>query len=192
MPAIPKHPSTRARRNKVAGARTLQPVEDPTIPDLPETADGDAWHPMTLAWWADIWSSPMAPEYDESDVHGLFMLAMLVDQFWVQPSPALASEIRLQRQCFGLTPIDRRRLQWEIDRGDEAEGRTRQRRNEQRPSAADGPERPAKSARKAAWVEFAVAQGMSKAAAEKMTRDDLVAEFEESESDDPRARMRLA
>jgi hypothetical protein len=36
----------------------------------------------------------------------------------------LAGEIRLQRLCFGLSPIDRRRLQWDIDRGDEAEAKT--------------------------------------------------------------------
>jgi hypothetical protein len=28
--------------------------------------------------------------------------------------------LRLQRQLYGLTPLDRRRLQWEIERGEEA------------------------------------------------------------------------
>jgi hypothetical protein len=70
----------------------------------------------------------MAPEFERSDVHGLYLLAVLVDEFWLEPSQQLAAEIRLQRQCFGLTPIDRRRLQWEIDRGDEALERTAQRR----------------------------------------------------------------
>ena len=135
MPPLPKHPSTRARRNKVAGARTLQAADDPEIPELPDDA-GTIWHPMTRSWWEDIWSSPMAPEFDESDVHGLFVLAMLVNAFWIEPSQALAAEIRLQRQCFGLTPIDRRRLQWEIDRGEAAEQQTTQRRQEAKPKAA--------------------------------------------------------
>lgn len=83
---------------------------------------------MTAEWWRDVWASPMAPEFDESDRHGLFLLAVLVDAFWVEPSKELAAEIRLQRQCFGLTPIDRRRLQWEIERTDEALDRGRKRR----------------------------------------------------------------
>jgi hypothetical protein len=135
MPPLPKHPSTRARRNKVAGARTLQAVDHPEIPELPEDA-GTVWHSLTRSWWNDIWSSPMAPEFDESDVHGLFVLAMLVNAFWIEPSQALAAEIRLQRQCFGLTPIDRRRLQWEIDRGEAAEQQTTQRRNQAKPKPA--------------------------------------------------------
>jgi len=84
---------------------------------------------MTLAWWSDsvtgIWSSPMAKEYDNSDVHGLFSLAMLVDDFWNAESSEdrkqLMAEIRLQSQRYGLSPIDRRRLQWEIARGEDAE-----------------------------------------------------------------------
>ena len=83
---------------------------------------------MTLAWWDDLWHSPMAPEFDPSDIHGLYLLATLVNGFWESPSKDLAAEIRLQRQCFGLTPIDRRRLQWEIERSDEAQDRGRRRR----------------------------------------------------------------
>lgn len=69
----------------------------------------------------------MAHEYLDADVHGLYRLAVLVDQFWADPSPVLAAEIRLEQQCFGLTPIDRRRLQWEIERGESAAIRTQQR-----------------------------------------------------------------
>lgn len=135
MPPLPKHPSTRQRRNKTAGARQLSAVHDLEVPELPEDADV-AWHSLTRSWWADIWASPMAPEFDSSDVHGLFVLAMLVNAFWVEPSQALAAEIRLQRQCFGLTPIDRRRLQWEIDRGEQAEQATVTRRNQAAPKPA--------------------------------------------------------
>jgi hypothetical protein len=82
----------------------------------------------------------MAPEYDASDLHGLVLLAVLVDEFWVEPSKDLAGEIRLQRQCFGLTPIDRRRLQWEIDRGEEAAAETEKRREAAKPVAVEGPD----------------------------------------------------
>lgn len=133
MPPMPKEPSTRQRRNKVAGARTLTAAPDAKAPALPEMEGG--WHERTTAWWADVWASPMAPEYDDSDVHGLFLLAALVDEFWRKPSQALAAEIRLQRQCFGLSPIDRRRLQWEIDRGEAADDKTRKRRTQRRPQS---------------------------------------------------------
>ena len=70
----------------------------------------------------------MAREFLDADIHELYILAILVDEFWRNPTKELASEIRLQRQCFGLTPIDRRRLQWEVERGEEAERKTKQRR----------------------------------------------------------------
>lgn len=136
MPPLPKTASTRARRNKSATAATL--TADPNIeaPVLPGNFDEDGtpidWHQATLAWWADIWSSPMAPEYDESDIHGLVMLAAIVDDFWQTRSAKArreaAAEIRLQSQRFGLSPIDRRRLQWEISRAEDAADKTTKRR----------------------------------------------------------------
>lgn len=131
----PKHSSTRARRNKTAGAKTLTIVHNVAAPKLPAEADV-AWHKLTVKWWAEIWASPMAPEWDSSDIHGLYILAMLVNAFWYEPSQALAAEIRLQRQQFGLTPLDRRRLQWEIDRGEAAALATQKRQNEIKPKPA--------------------------------------------------------
>lgn len=129
----PKPASQRRRRNKAPGARQLRSVQpgDVEVPKLPtRRIDGRnaKWLASTRAWWVDVWSSPMAPEYDPSDVHGLYVLAVLVDNFWRDPTPEHAKELRLHRQCFGLEPIARRRLQWEIERGEEAERRTRERR----------------------------------------------------------------
>lgn len=175
MPRLPKHPSTRARRNKVAGARTLSAVHDVETPDLPEIDDVE-WHDMTVWWWDDIWSSPMAPEYDESDIHGLFMLAMLVNAFWSEPSTTLMSEIRLQGQRFGLSPIDRRRLQWEIEQGEKAEESTRQRRNEQRVQQVHGEEMPPPSATKKKWIAWLVEhRNLSAASLNGMTKDEIIA-----------------
>lgn len=146
MPPTPKHPSTRRRTNRVAGARRLAVVHEVETPELPPLAEGESWHSMTMAWWADVWSSPMAPEYDSSDLHGLLLLARLVDAAWNASSPTglkdVMAEIRLQRQCFGLSPIDRRRLQWEIDRGEEAESKTRKRRSSVSPKPAGKGEDP--------------------------------------------------
>lgn len=130
MPAMPKR--NPARRNKSTTRATLQTVHDVKAPPLPDDRE---WHRQTIAWWADVWASPMAPEYDDSDIHGLFVLAVLVDGFWLKPHWTAAAEIRLQRQCFGLTPIDRRRLQWEIEKVDEAQDRGQKRRAASRPPA---------------------------------------------------------
>lgn len=128
MPSpIPKR--NPARRNRTSTRATLSAGHTVRVPPLPPVPTPfDQWHPMAVSWWADVWASPMAPEYDESDIHGLYVLAALVNHFWYQPRQDLAAEIRLQRQCFGLTPIDRRRLQWEIERTDEALEKGTQRR----------------------------------------------------------------
>lgn len=126
MPALPKR--NPARRNQSTTRATLVADHDVEAPKLPTRL----WHEQTRAWWRDVWSSPMAPEYDDSDKHGLFALAVLVDDFWhcdeAKLRKEIASEIRQQRQCFGLTPIDRRRLQWEIERTEDAQDRGRKRR----------------------------------------------------------------
>ena len=129
----PKNPATRRRRNQPATAAKLAAV--PSGVKTPALPKGRKWHQQTRRWWKDIWASPMAPEFLQADVHGLFLLAVLVDDFWLEPSKELAAEIRLQRQCFGLTPIDRRRLQWEIERAE---------------SAASAPAKPKGGRRKAA------------------------------------------
>ena len=130
---IPKTDELRQRRNKASGGAKLPP-EKKTRKRAPKLPSDREWNELTNAWWKDIWKSPMATEWLESDKHGLFMLAILVDKYWADPDPKLLSEIRLQRACFGLSPIDRRRLQWEVKRGEDAEGRRKPRRT---PGAGD-------------------------------------------------------
>lgn len=118
---LPKDPAIRQRMNKTVTRATLaaetgKRVRVPKLPDLSTEEQPHAWHPLTVAWWRDVWRSPMATEYLQADTHGLYRLAALVDKFWVEPNKDLAAEIRLEQQCFGLTPIDRRRLQWEVER----------------------------------------------------------------------------
>ncbi len=113
-------------------------VAVPPLPDRPQdwhhpmvNCPAMEWHPLTRAWWADLWASPMAAEYDATDVHGLLQLAVLVDDFWHAETPrdrqAASAEIRLHGIRFGLSPIDRRRLQWDIERSKEAQARGRRR-----------------------------------------------------------------
>lgn len=127
---IPKPAALRQRRNRTSTAATLVATAPRRrrAPQLPKREEGAEWHRMTRAWWRAVWRSPMADEYLDADVHALYRLAALVDMFWRAPCKELAAEIRLQQQCFGLTPIDRRRLQWTVDRGEAASVRTEQRR----------------------------------------------------------------
>lgn len=125
----PKDPKLRQRTNRVTTSATLQMPTEQTdavaAPDLPVRGPGEKpWHPETLGFWRDVWESPMAPEFIATDIRGLVRVARLIDEF-NYGNLALAAEIRLQGQCFGLTPLDRRRLQWEIERGESAEKRRR-------------------------------------------------------------------
>jgi len=86
---------------------------------------------MTRAWWRDLWHSPMTDEYLRADEHALYRLAVLIDMFWLEPTKELAGEIRLQQQAFGLTPLDRRRLEWSIEQVNAAQSRTHARREVQ-------------------------------------------------------------
>lgn len=72
----------------------------------------------------------MAHEFVRADAHALFRLAVLIDLFWSDPSVKLAAEIRLQQQAFGLTPLDRSRLEWSIEQAEQARDRGDQKRSE--------------------------------------------------------------
>ncbi|MFQ5968853.1 MAG: hypothetical protein ACE5MI_14810 [Acidimicrobiia bacterium] len=114
------HPG-KSKRRKVP---PLPPLDDPT----------EQWHPEVISWWTEVWRSPMAAEFLDSDVRGeLYALARLYQRFWkpgldVRELCSLFHAIQKGGQSFGLTPIDRRRLQWEIEKGEEAADRTKKRR----------------------------------------------------------------
>lgn len=78
------------------------------------------WHHLTIAWWERLWSSPMGPEYLPSDIDSLYITAGLVETFWRggADDSKLAGEIRQEMARFGATPLDRRRLEWELERED--------------------------------------------------------------------------
>lgn len=81
----------------------------------------DDWRALTVAWWDTIWASPMADEWVDADVPGLVALAFLVDEFWRTGNREIAAEIRMQQREYGLSPLSRRSLQWEIIRVQRAE-----------------------------------------------------------------------
>jgi hypothetical protein len=135
--SLPKPPGLRQRRNRVATRAILPSVEESQKRKVPplykRESSAEKWHPKVLGWWKALWKSPMAEEYLEPEVRGgLYDLAELYQGFWtskdVREMIAVAAEIRQQEARFGLSPVDRRRLQWEIERGNQAEERTKRRR----------------------------------------------------------------
>jgi hypothetical protein len=77
-----------------------------------------AWRPTTVTWWDTIWDSPMAAEWVDADVPGLLALAILVDEFWTFGDSKIHAEMRQASREFGLSPLSRRQLQWEIHRAE--------------------------------------------------------------------------
>ena len=116
----PKAPHPRQRTNRKVGSATLTAVASSRVPAIPNP-DGREWHKLTRGWWRRVWTSPMASQYLESDLDGLARLAAVVDDFNRGPNTATLAEVRLQEARFGLSPLDRSRLQWEIQRAEKRE-----------------------------------------------------------------------
>ena len=140
----PKPSSIRQRANKKAGATKLKVdtghsdaqdnnTQNKAKPPTLQNPDKRKFHRLTRAWWKRVWNSPMANEYLETDVDGLARVAILIDNYYkileIDPmsklTKELMSEIRLQEARFGLSPVDRSRLQWEVQKGEEAEAKRR-------------------------------------------------------------------
>lgn len=118
----PKPANIRQRTNRKTGRATLSIAADLVLetPEIPNP-DEREWHPLTLKAWANAWASPMASQWLASDFDGLARLAILWDNYNKTGMLDYIKEIRLQSASYGLTPLDRSRLQWEVSRADEAE-----------------------------------------------------------------------
>lgn len=137
----PKPAATRQRRNRKSTGAELVAPENPAVPAMPDF--DRVWHRLTRKWWDRVWSSPMAGEYLDTDADGLGRLAVIVDDFHLAESgkerAELMKEIRLQEARFGLSPVDRARLHWEVAKGEEAEKRRRKPEKPKRPERVADP-----------------------------------------------------
>lgn len=99
---------------------------------------------MVIEWWETVWRSPMASEFLDADMRGgLYLLAELYQRRWTSEDTKeireIAAEIRQQEVRFGLSPIDRRRLQWEVEKAESAVEKTQTRRQRQTATHAKDP-----------------------------------------------------
>lgn len=114
----PKSKDERRRRNKPQSGEwvTLPRTHDREAPGLPKV-QGVRWLKSTKDWWATIWRSPMASQWQESDVFGLVELAVMRQAFF-EGDLRLADKITAKSDKFGLTPKGRKDLRWIVTEED--------------------------------------------------------------------------
>lgn len=89
------------------------------------------WNPAVVRWWRAIWSSPMAGEFVESDIHGLYLgcyyLHEALNPFY-KPGErnGMAKSFENVQKNYGLTPSARETLRWQVAQGTAAQNRTDQ------------------------------------------------------------------
>ncbi|WNY15106.1 terminase small subunit [Rhodococcus phage MacGully] len=149
-----KSAEARARRNKVAGAAKLSVVVDHEIPEMPPAEDWlvppmglesdhpTEWSKAVQRWWNDIWSSPMSNEFHDSDIHGLYLACFYLQQTLNPYIPfkdrlAASKAYETSVRNYGLTPMSRRSLQWEIERVEAAQAQGKKRRSRDLPAESE-------------------------------------------------------
>ncbi|MGP5617690.1 phage terminase small subunit [Corynebacterium casei] len=128
------------RRRKVGAVRADQrkptkkltaPTEAVEVPELPpatEWTSTGAWSRPVLSWWQDIHKSPMASEFAEADLHGLYVAANYLNEA-LNPRNDAAERLKLGQaweralKSYGLTPNARENLRWSISQAEQAEHR---------------------------------------------------------------------
>lgn len=111
----PKPPGQRRRRNAEQAQWRALPFEGRRgrPPALPRKRP--AWLKLTRDWWGAIWASPMATAWLPSDVPTLYRLARIMEaDNRGEATASLLAEARQLEDRFGLSPMARRRLQWEV------------------------------------------------------------------------------
>lgn len=118
MPPTPKPTAQRRRRNAIAGVAKLDKVGRKGPAPKPKTTVELC--PVAMDYWKTLWASPMALVYTDADVFPLSRMAVLVHERETERSTAGDSELRQLEDRFGVSPLARRRLNWEIDQAGKA------------------------------------------------------------------------
>lgn len=166
----PKPLGTTQRKRQSSTKAVLKTATDHEIPSLPPAAewlttieeefgrkDGTSappreWPDPVVRWWNDIWSSPMSNEFVSSDIHGLYLACFYMAQV-LNPFLKMSDRISASKayetavRNFGLNPMSRRTLQWEIERSEEARDRGKRRRERSGGQEAASPNEPSNDPR---------------------------------------------
>jgi hypothetical protein len=81
----------------------------------------------------------MAPEYVNSDINGLYRVAMLYNDFWLAETHKERAEIQVRLEKadadYGTNPMARRRLEWQIETTEDSKAKGQKRRVADKPPA---------------------------------------------------------
>ena len=177
----PKPDGERRNRAERQFDWTVLPAEG-RAGDPPALPKWRPWTDVTIEWWADLWSTPQATMWDPSgrSLHALALLhhELMLDQHREQSRAAsISAEMRQHEDRHGLTPKAMLQMRWRVGAPAEPAKPATVLELVPAPPRPDVSAMPSKRAKKAEWVEWAVAWGADRAAAEKLTRAQLVSEF---------------
>lgn len=89
------------------------------------------WNPAVVEWWESIWTSPMASEFVDADIHGLYMGCVFLHEslnpfYKLGDRTSAFGKFEGVQKAYGLTPSARESLRWTISQGAAAQKRTDQ------------------------------------------------------------------
>jgi len=147
----PRKPGGRADKKDPRKTVILENREDAEIPEMPKASDwlplppyleGEEveeeevdWCDPVKSWWHDIWASPMASEFVQSDIHTLHVACVYLHE-GLNPYYKLSDRLKSLTSFestiknFGLTPVSRENLRWAVSQGEQAQNRTNQLRSQ--------------------------------------------------------------
>jgi hypothetical protein len=107
---VPKPASQRRRRNAAPEVTRITPGTKADAPEMP----GD-YGPRGERWWRNVWAHPIAAIWETCDHPAVERLGYLIDK-GPEASASEMGEARQLEDRLGLSPMARRRLQYEIDK----------------------------------------------------------------------------
>lgn len=161
---------------------TMLPAEGRVGP-APALPKWRPWLQQTLDWWDELWATPEATQWDQTG-RSLHAYALLHHELMLDGArepkdrrvASITAEMRQHEDRHGLSVKAKLQLRWRVAASaapvSQAAGKVIH--LVPRPDPSD---LPGKRARKADWVEWAVAWGADRAAAEKLSKAKLIAEF---------------
>lgn len=189
MGRYPNPEDQRRNRNERAFDWTVLPMEGRPGP-APKLPALRPWTKATLDWWDALWRTPQATQWDQTG-RTLHTLAILHHQLAVDQdltadksrAASLAAEMRQHEDRHGLTPKAMLQLRWRVSATpSDGSGKVlhlvpKEVAERVATETPDPSRTPAKRAKKSEWVDWAVACGMERSTAEKLSKAKLIAEY---------------
>ena len=161
---------------------TVLPAEGREGPP-PELPAWRPWTQATLDWWAELWATPESTQWDQTG-RSLQAYAILHHELMLdadrepkdRKAASISAEMRQHEDRHGLSVKAKLQLRWRVS-ATATPSATVLELVPAPPARPDVAEVPAKRAKKAEWVDWAVAWGADRSAAEKLSKAALIREF---------------